>query len=131
MEQHAKKTADVKTLSPLTLAFVGDGVYSLLVREWLVSKANRPVGELHSMAVNVVRAEAQAEAIQALLPLLSEEESAVFRRGRNAHTSRSGGEYHQATGFEALFGYLHLSGQTERVEELFRHSIAVWEAHHS
>ena len=130
MEQCAEKAVDVKTLSPLTLAFVGDGVYSLLVREWLVSKANRPVGELHAMAVKLVCAEAQAEAIHALMPLLSEEEAAVFRRGRNAHTSRSGNEYHHATGFEALFGYLYLSGKTERINELFRHSIAIWEENH-
>lgn len=127
MEKHAEKTVDVKTLSPLTLAFVGDGVYSLLVREWLVNKANRPVGELHSMAVKLVRAEAQAAAVNALMSELSEEEAAVFRRGRNAHTSRSGGEYHQATGFEALFGYLHLSGRTERLRELFLRSMAVAE----
>lgn len=128
MEQLGDYDIDVKTLSPLTLAFVGDGVYSLMVREWLVSKANRPVGELHALAVKLVRAEAQAAAIHALMASLTEEEVAAFKRGRNAHTSRSGNDYHHATGFEALFGYLYLSGKTERLQELFAQSIAVLEA---
>ena len=107
-------TEDLRTVSPLTLAFLGDGVYGLLVRERLVQEANRPAGELHSR-----RAEAQAEAVTRLLPLLTEEEAAVFRRGRNAHTSRSGGDYHRATGLEALFGWLYLKGDQTRLRTLF------------
>lgn len=84
-----------RNLSPLALAFVGDGVYELMVRERLVCQANRPVNELHKQAVAMVRAEAQAAAIEVMLPLLTEEEAAVFRRGRNAHTARSGGDYHR------------------------------------
>ena len=116
---------DVRTFSPLALAFVGDGVYGLMVRNRLVCRANRPVGELHEKAVLLVRAEAQAQAVTALLPMFSEEEAGVFRRGRNAHTSRSGYEYHQATGLEALFGYLYLAGRTERLETLFVAAMAV------
>lgn len=110
---------DLHGISPLTLAFVGDGVYGLMVREWLACEANRPIGELHTRSVKLVCAEAQAAAVGRLLPLLSDEETAVFKRGRNAHTSRSGNDYHYATGLEALFGYLYLSGQTDRLQELF------------
>ena len=89
------------------------------MRERLVCQANRPVNELHKQAVAMVRAEAQAAAMDAILPRLTEEEAAVFRRGRNAHTARSGGDYHRATGLEALFGYLYLRGETDRIQELF------------
>lgn len=110
---------DLHTLSPLALAFVGDGVYSLLVRERLLSQANRPVNELHKQSVRDVRAEAQSAAMERLLPHLSEEEEAVFKRGRNAHSTRTGADYHRATGLEALFGYLYLAGRINRVRELF------------
>ena len=119
MERLYPKEVDVHTLSPLALAFVGDGVYSLLVRERLLTIANRPVNDLHHLAVNAVRAEAQSAAMERLLPRLTPEEEAVYKRGRNAHTARSGAEYHWATGLESLFGYLYLSGQLERVRELF------------
>ena len=119
MDRLYPQDIDLHTLSPLALAFVGDGVYSLMVRERLLSQANRPVNDLHRMAVREVRAEAQAAAIDRLLPLLTEEEEAVFKRGRNAHTARSGADYHRATGLEALFGYLYLAGRVDRVQELF------------
>lgn len=108
-----------ETLSPLTLAFVGDGVYELMVRERLACEANRPVGTLHRASVERVRAEAQSAAVERLMPLLSEEEAAVYRRGRNAHTTRNSPEYHRATGLEALFGYLYLAGRLPRLRELF------------
>ncbi len=119
MQRFYPKDIDIHTVSPLALAFVGDGVYSLLVRERLLTIANRPVGELHRLAVDAVRAEAQAEAMDRLLPLLTEEEQAVYKRGRNAHTARNSAEYHRATGLEALFGYLYLDGRIERVQQLF------------
>lgn len=119
MERLYPKDVDVHTLSPLALAFVGDGVYSLLVRERLLTAANRPVGELHKLAVDAVRAEAQAAALERLLPILTPQEEAVYKRGRNAHSTRTGADYHKATGLEALFGYLYLSGELERVQELF------------
>ncbi len=119
MERLYPKDVDIHTLSPLALAFVGDGVYSLMVRERLLAQANRPVGDLHRLAVAEVRAEAQAAAIKRILPVLTEQEEAVFKRGRNAHTARSGADYHNATGLEALFGWLYLSDQIDRVRELF------------
>lgn len=119
MEHLYPHDTDVHVLSPLALAFVGDGVYSLFVRERLLAKANRPVGDLHRLAVEAVRAEAQSAAVERLLPILTEEELAVFKRGRNAHTARTGAEYHRATGLESLFGYLYLDGRTDRLRELF------------
>ena len=79
MERLVPQETDVRTLSPLALAFVGDGVYELMVRETLLSQANRPNGALHKMAVSLVRAEAQAEAMERLLPYLSEEDAAATR----------------------------------------------------
>lgn len=110
---------DLHTISPLNLAFVGDAVFELLVRQRLVADANRPNAELHKLSVEQVCAAAQAAALDRIWPLLTEQEQAVFRRGRNAHTSRTGGEYHKATGLEALFGYLYFSGREERIRELF------------
>ena len=125
MNRFLDNDVDVRTLSPLALAFVGDGVYSLLVRERLLTQANRPVGDLHTLAVKSVCAEAQSRAVERLIPHLTEEEEAAYKRGRNAHTSRNSAEYHRATGLEALFGYLYLDGRIERVKELF--SIAMGE----
>lgn len=115
-------------LSPLTLAFTGDAVFSLYIREMLVCDANRPVGELHKLSVQAVKASAQAEGMRRLLPLLTEKETDVFKRGRNAHTShtpknQSGCDYHYATGFEALIGYLYLKGENERLSLLLNEVI--------
>ena len=114
---------NVKMLSPSVLAFVGDAVYGLCVREKL-AQINRPSGELHKLSVEWVNASAQARAYKIIEPHLTEEEISVFKRGRNFHTgntpkSSTGGEYHTATGLETLFGFLHLSGKNERVTELF------------
>lgn len=110
-------------LSPSTLAFVGDAYYGLLVREKL-AEINRPSGVLHSQSVKLVKAGAQAEAFKIIEPHLNENELMVYKRGRNAHVNSvpknsTAGEYHSATGVEALFGYLHLSGNDERAKELF------------
>ena len=121
---------DIKadTLSPLTLAFTGDAVFSLYIREMLVCEANRPVGQLHKLSVNWVKAEAQSKGMHAILPILTEKELEVFKRGRNAHTShtpknQSGCDYHYATGFEALVGYLYLKDETERLNQLLNEVI--------
>ena len=121
---------DIKadTLSPLTLAFTGDAVFSLYIREMLVCVANRPGGQLHKLSVNWVKAEAQSKGMHAILPILTEKELEVFKRGRNAHTShtpknQSGCDYHYATGFEALVGYLYLKDETERLTLLLNEVI--------
>ena len=111
-------------LSPLTLAFVGDAVFDLFVRERLVCLANRPVNRLHSLAVSLVKASSQARAAKRLSEILSEKELSVLKRGRNAHTNHkaknaSESDYHYATGLEALFGFLYLSGESDRLRELF------------
>lgn len=111
--------------SPLTLAFVGDGVYELLTREYLAAQGNCSVKKLHGRAVEWVRCEAQAKALSEVLwPLLTEEERAVALRGRNAHVGHvpknaQVGDYHGATALEALFGYLYLKGEVLRLRALF------------
>ena len=110
-------------LSPSVLAFVGDAVYGLYVRTKL-SEVNRPSGELHKLSVKLVNATAQAEAFRLIEPMLTEKELSVFKRGRNFHTGNTpknstGGEYHLATGLETLFGFLYLSNQNDRANELF------------
>ncbi|MBR6694512.1 MAG: ribonuclease III [Clostridia bacterium] len=110
-------------LNPATLAFMGDAVYGLLVRQKLC-EISRPSGELHSRSVKLVNATAQAKSFKIIEPMLNENELAVFKRGRNAHTSSTpknstNGEYHTATGLETLFGFLYLDKQFERMNELF------------
>lgn len=111
--------------NPLTLAFIGDAVYELLVRERLVSKGSCPVKKLHSDAVEWVCCKAQSFALtETLWPELTEEEKAVALRGRNAHVGHvpknaSVADYHGATALETLFGYLYLKRETERIRALF------------
>ncbi|MEE3449582.1 MAG: ribonuclease III domain-containing protein [Acutalibacteraceae bacterium] len=115
---------NLNEISPLTLSFIGDSVYDLLVREKLVCEANRPVGVLSNKKVNMVNCKAQAETIEAIMPYLTEEEETVYKRGKNAHTTTvpknaRNIDYHRATGLEALFGYVYLKGDIERLRELF------------
>lgn len=110
-------------LSPSVLAFVGDAVYTLYVRNKL-SEVNRSSGELHRLSVKLVNASAQAQGFEIIKEELSDKELSVFKRGRNFHTSSSPknstkGEYHTATGLECLFGYLFLSKETARADYLF------------
>lgn len=119
-----EKDVEPRQLSPLNLAFVGDCVYEMLVRETLVCDANRPVNDLHRESVKYVSAAAQTEAFTKIKDMLTEEETAQFKRGRNAKTGHSpksatDAQYHTATGVEALFGYLYLSGKIDRIRELF------------
>ncbi len=111
-------------MNPVVLAFVGDAVYTLLVRTELATTSASKAGELNKRAAQIVSAHGQSGALERVLPLLTEEEEAVYRRGRNAKkTTKSKnatvGEYVRSTGFEALLGYLYLTGQRERMRELF------------
>ena len=110
--------------SPLTLAFLGDAVYSLLVRNMLSMQENKPAGKLHKESIKYVNASFQAQMIKELIPSLTENEVSVFKRGRNAHSGHSpknqeAGDYRYATGLEALYGYLYLCGESDRVKEIF------------
>lgn len=111
---------DIRTYSPLTLAYIGDSIYDLIVRTMLVGKGNAPVNSLHRRASSLVKAEAQKKSFYRIEALLTEEEQSVYRRGRNAKSyttakNASVSDYRIATGFEALMGYLYLTGQTERM----------------
>ena len=117
------KDIDIINYSPLTLAYIGDGIYEIVIRTIIVDQANRQVNKIHKAASNLVKAHTQAEMIFAIMDKLTEQELAIYKRGRNAnntvprHTSAQ--DYHKATGLEALFGYLHLLGEQARLEELF------------
>lgn len=119
------KDIDIKTISTSALAYLGDSVIEICVRKYLVSEGLSSSSHLNAEALKYVRASAQAEAVKRIMPLLTEEEAAVFRRGRNVgHTSTpksaSVSEYRMATGMEALFGYLYLLDRHDRIAELFR-----------
>ena len=114
----------IRVISNLGLAHLGDAVYELMVRAWLCENGKATSKGLHQAAITYVAAPAQAAAAEKILPVLTEEEQAVLKRGRNARVNSiparsTPGEYHAATALEALFGYLYLKGRTERLNELF------------
>ena len=114
----------IEEMSAAALAYLGDSVIELCIREMLVEKGVSSAKNLNSTALFFVKAEAQADAMKIILPLLSEEENGAYRRGRNiGHTnvpkSATVGQYRMATGMEALFGYLYLKGEKGRINELF------------
>ena len=114
---------DLRSYSPLTLAYIGDGVYELIIRTILVKKGNCPVNRLHKKASSLVKAGAQSAIMEVIEEKLTPEELSVYRRGRNAHSPTMAkhatmADYRRATGFEALMGYLYLTGRTERILEL-------------
>ena len=116
---------DIRTYSPLTLAYIGDAIYELVIRTILVEKGNTQVNKLNQRANRLVKASAQSEMIERLKPHLTEEEMAVFKRGRNAKSytmakNATMSDYRRATGFEALMGYLYLTEQWERMLELIK-----------
>jgi len=116
---------DIRSFSPLTLAYIGDAVYEIVIRTIIVEKGNAPVNKLHHKASSLVKAVAQKVAMEKILPLLTEEEEAVYKRGRNAksYTSAKNAsviDYRIATGFEALMGFLYLMGRNERMLELVK-----------
>lgn len=119
---------DLRTYSPLTLAYIGDGVYELVIRTVLVKKGNCPVNQLHRKASSLVKAASQSAMMEFIEPMLTEEEHSVYRRGRNAHSPTMAkhatmADYRRATGFEALMGYLYLKEDFCRIVELVRAGI--------
>lgn len=122
------KEVDIRTYSPLTLAYIGDAVYDLIVRTIIVEGGNAAVNKLHHKTIVYVSAPAQALAAEALLELLTPEELAVYKRGRNAKPytkakNATMNQYKKATGLEALIGYLYLTDQQERALELVKISL--------
>ena len=110
----------LKTLSPTALSFIGDSVYELQIRLRTLEKGNRRAAKLHSEKVSKVNAKAQAEIMEKISVLLTEEEKSVYRRGKNAKQrstakNQSMADYHKASGFEALMGYLYLKGEDDRI----------------
>lgn len=116
---------DIKTYSPPALAYIGDAVYDLLIRTYVVETGNAPANKLHKSTIKLVSATAQAQLYHRIEGKLTEEEMAVFKRGRNAKSFSSAKnasiqDYRIATGLEALIGYLYLSGRTGRLMELLK-----------
>ena len=127
----APEEQNPKLLSPLTLAFVGDGVYELLVRKRIVEAGSMPPKKLNAHKVEMVRASAQAAVYDGLEPLLTEDERDMLKRGRNAHTgsvpkNAQMADYRNATGVEALFGFLYLKGDWERLYFLFDKAMRIF-----
>ena len=119
------KPQNTNTYSPLALAFIGDGIFDLVIRTIIVARGNAPASALHDETANIVMAESQSELLKAVWEELSPEEQRICRRGRNAkpHTiakNASMHDYRAATGLEALLGYLYLAGNMERVISIIR-----------
>ena len=119
---------DLRSYSPLTLAYIGDGVYELIIRTILVKKGNCPVNRLHKKASSLVKAGAQSAIMEVIEEKLTPEELSVYRRGRNAHSPTMAkhatmADYRRATGFEALMGYLYLKEDYTRMLTLVRMGI--------
>ena len=118
----------VKSLSSVSLAFVGDAVYSLYVREKLVSESSAKTGELNKLSSQIVCAKAQAKRVDFLMSVLTEEELAVYKRARNTKKgakakNASVVEYNMSTGFEAVIGYLYLTGNSQRIDYLLNYEV--------
>ena len=122
-EQFDIADVDIKTYSPLALAYIGDGIFELVIRSIVVGKGNTKASQLHQHTSHIVKAASQAKMIEALEEDLTEEEADVYRRGRNAKSptmakNASMADYRKATGFEALMGYLYLKDNFDRIVEL-------------
>ncbi|MCI9515503.1 MAG: ribonuclease III [Lachnospiraceae bacterium] len=119
------RDVDLRTYSPLTLAYIGDAIYDLIIRTLIVKQGNSRPEKMHKRASALVKASAQAEMIERLLPMLTEEEHAIYKRGRNAksYTMAKNAtmlDYRKATGFEALMGYLYLKEDMSRLIDLVK-----------
>ena len=124
-EQFQLENRDIKTYSPLALAYIGDGIYELFIRTIVISEGNCQPEKLHKKSSNLVKAEKQSQMMAAIEPALTEEELAVYKRGRNARSytmakNATMSDYRRATGFEALMGYLYLTDQMNRMIDLIK-----------
>ena len=122
------KHTDPSQLSPLVLAYIGDSIYDLVIKTWVIEQGNMQVNKMNRAASSIVKAESQSKMIGYLEDKLTEEEGSVYKRGRNAKSYTSAknasiSDYRRATGFEALMGYLYLSGQYERMCELIKDAL--------
>lgn len=122
------KEEDIRTYSPLTLAYIGDCIYDVIIRTVVVERGNRSVNQLHKTVVRYVNAGTQARMIEALQEYLTDEEQGIYRRGRNAKSSSTAKnasvtDYRKATGMEALLGYLYLKDEMGRAIELVKRGI--------
>lgn len=127
-EQFGIKDVDIRTYSPLTLAYIGDGIFDIVIRSVVVGKGNTKASQLHKHTSSIVKAHTQAVMIEALEPHLTKEEADIYRRGRNAKSptmakNATMADYRKATGLEALMGYLYLSDDFERVVELTKFGV--------
>lgn len=127
-EQFAIEPVDLRTYSPLTLAYIGDGVFDLVIRTVVVERGNTKASRLHNQTSQIVRAGTQAKMIELLEPYLTAEEKEIYRRGRNAKSptmakNASMSDYRSATGFEALIGFLYLKDDFARVVELTKKAL--------
>lgn len=116
---------DIRTYSPLVLAYIGDGIYELIIRTIIVSKGNIPVNKMHKKSASLVKAATQSAMMDVLMEELTQEELTMYKRGRNAKSATSAKnasihDYRRATGFEALMGYLYLTGQSDRMTRLIQ-----------
>ena len=124
-EQFHREDVDIRTYSPLTLAYIGDAIYDLLIRTLLVEKGNTQVNKLHKRATSLVKAEKQSQMIEILELHFTKEEEQIYKRGRNAKSFTSAknasiADYRRATGFEAVMGYLYLTGKYHRMIDLVK-----------
>ena len=124
---------NITDYSPLTLAYIGDGIYEIVIRTVIVDEANRQVNKIHKAASNLVKAGTQAKMIHYIMDDLTDEELTIYKRGRNAKAvtrakNASMSEYRTATGFEALMGWLYLTAQSERMMKLIKKSVTVFTA---
>ena len=131
-EQFNIKEVDIRTYSPLTLAYIGDGIYDLVIRSIVVGRGNTRASQLHNTTSKVVKAHTQAMMIEALSHMLTDVEMDVYRRGRNAKSptmakNATMADYRKATGFEALMGYLYLNDELERIVELTKKGLELLE----
>lgn len=123
------KEQDIRTYSPLTLAYLGDAVYELLIRSMIIREGNRSTDSLHRTVTKLVKAETQSALYYAVIDLLTEEEAEMLRKGKNSKPATKAkhagmADYHRATGLETLFGYLYLQGRIDRAAELLAAGLA-------